>query len=288
MSDLYKLGQSQQGEIQNVGEEIRLDVQLSEDPFLSTGSVTGTITDPNGNTVQGALVKIMDNNHNPLYHALTDVNGKYNISAIAPGSEYHFHVVKDGYLISEETSFSIVAGQTLEINSIIIPDPNAALSTIAGHVTDPDGNPVENLVATLVKIEQGEENPVAVTTTNEYGQYVFVNIQTGDYIIRITGLGYKAAEVQVTITQPGSIVKVETVIQISPVDSQGTINGIISDENGNPIVGAAVILYEVTGDPDNPTLTPIRYTRTIEGGVYLFGEVPQGKYVVKSTKERTA
>lgn len=286
MGDLYKLGQSQHGEIQDVGQEIRLDVRLSKNPFLSTGSITGTITDPGGAPVQGALVKIMDSNHNPLYHALTDESGKYNISGIAPGSEYHFYVVKDGYLITEEPSFSIAAGQTLEINSTITPDPDAALSTIVGHVTDPNDNPVENLIATLVKIEQGAESPVAVTTTNEYGQYAFVNVQMGSYIIRITGMGYKTAEVEVSVTQPGSIVKLETVIQISPADSQGTINGVVTDDDGNPVVGAAVILYQVTGDPDNPTLTPIRYTRTIEGGIYIFGDVPQGRYIVKANKEQ--
>lgn len=68
--------------------------------------------------------------------------------------------------------------------------------------------------------------------------------------------------------------------------SLGTINGTIEDNKGTPIVGAIVILYQVTGNPDSPTLIPIRYTRTITDGTYLFDKVPQGQYIVKANKEQ--
>ncbi|SHG99976.1 MSCRAMM family protein [Tepidibacter thalassicus] len=285
MADIYKLGQSQQGNLEKVGQEIRLDVELSKNPFLNTGSVVGIVTDDNGNPVQGALVKIMDHDYNPLYHAVTDSEGKYSISAIPPNSEYHLYVVKSGYFLKEERSFSIVAGQTIEINSIITPNPNALLSTITAHIYDELGNPLEGVTASLLQIIDGKEEVVSVTTTNEYGQCAFINLELGSYIGRATKQGYNPIEIEINITNPGSIINLQGTMEISPTQSQGTINGVIEDEDGNPVVGAVVILYQVTGDPENPKLVPVRYTRTISGGAYLFGDVPQGKYVVKANKE---
>lgn len=283
--DLYKLGQSQKKDISKVGEEIRLDVELDENPYLTTGVITGEITDDDDKPIEGALVKILDSNHNPLYHALSQTDGSYKLVEIDPGSEYHFHSVKDGYLISEETTFSIIAGQTLQINSKLSPDPNAALSTITGHVVDQEGNPVENLMATLVKVVSGQETVVATTTTNEYGQGVFMNVELGDYIIRTTKQGYEPVEIEIQITDPGSITSINAVVPTSIIESQGTINGLILDKKSQPVEGAVVILYEVTGEGEDEKLNPIRYTRTIENGAYLFGDVPKGKYVVKSNKE---
>lgn len=286
MSDLYKLGQSEQGNLQNVGEEIRLDLNLSEDPFLNTGSVTGTITDPDNKPVSQVLIKLLDNNNNPLYHTLTDDTGLYNISDVSPASELRFAVIKKGYILDDTTSFSIIAGQTITMDATITPDPNAALSTVTSHIYDELGNPLEGVTSTLLKIVSGEEVPVGVTTTNEYGQCAFMKLELGDYIGRATKQGYNPITCEIKITEPGSIINLTGTMEISPTTSQGTINGIIEDTNGNPVVGAVVILYEVTGDPENPIFTPKRYTRTIDGGAYLFGEVPQGKYIVKSNKDQ--
>ncbi len=285
MGDLYKLGQSQQGDLKNIGEEIRLDLKLSENPFLKTGSIIGTITNPSGNPVQGVLIKIMDQDHNPLYHTLTDEQGKYVLNAIPPVSKYHFYAVKDGYYLKEDRSFSIIAGQTIEINTTITPNPDALLSTITAHIYDELGNPIDGVTASLSKLVGGEETIIAVTTTNKYGQCAFMKVEKGTYIGRATKKGYETGVIEIIVTQPGSIVDITATLEISPTSSQGTINGIIEDQQGNPIVGAVVILYEVTGGPENPTLIPIRYTRTISGGAYLFGDVPQGNYIVKANKE---
>lgn len=286
MSDLYKLGQSQEGDLSQVGQEIRLDVDLSENPYLNTGSITGTITDPDGNPVSGVLIKILDNNNNPLYHTLTDDNGKYNIIDVEPSSELRFSMIKKGYLLNNTTSFSITAGQTITIDATITPNPDAQLGTITTHIFDESGNPLEGVTATLLQEEGGEEIPIAVTITNEFGQCAFTNIPIGSYIGRATKQGYIPAILEIILTEPGSIVNVVGTLITSPTTSQGTINGIIKDDEGRAVIGATVILYEVTGDPDNPTLTPIKYTRTIEGGTYLFGDIPQGKYIVKANKEQ--
>lgn len=286
MGDLFKLGQSQEGHLIDVGEEIKLDITLDVNPYLSRGTVEGTVIDPDGNPVEGVLVKILDYSNNPLYHTLTDIEGKYLINDIEPASELKLNIVRDGYLLSDGTSFSIIEGQHITMNKTIYPDPNAQLSTISIHIYAENGNPLENVVATLYKIEGTEEVPVAITSTNEYGQCAFMKIELGNYIGRAIKQGYNPGIIEVQVTQPGSITNITTIMEVSPTTSKGTINGVIKDDQGVPVTGATVILYEVTGDPENPILTPIRYTRTTTGGAYLFGEVPQGDYLVKSNKEQ--
>jgi protocatechuate 3,4-dioxygenase beta subunit len=285
MSDIYKLGQSQAGSIKKVGEEIRLDIRLSDNPFLTKGTIFGKIVDSNNKPIQGALIKIMDNKHNPLYHALTDIDGNYTLNDLEPGSEYHFYAVKNGYMLKEEKSFTIEAGQIVEKNSILTIDPNAKLSTITAHILDEKGTPIENVMVTLFIIIEEKETPIAVTSSNRYGQGVFVNVELGKYIVRITKQGYEPDMIEIKITEPGAIMNIDIVLTSSPSESQGTINGTIIDNGGNPVLGAVVILYKASGNPENPILTPIRYTKTSTNGAYLFGEVPSGDYIVKSNKE---
>ncbi|SHH78983.1 MSCRAMM family protein [Clostridium grantii] len=284
MSDLYKLGQSVPGDIKSVGEEIKLDVQLEENPQLETGTVKGTISDAEG-PIEGVLIKIMDSEHNPLYHDVSKADGTYTISEIAPGSSYHFYAIKDGYLLKEETNFTIAKGQIIVKNSTLEVDPAAAYSTITAHVKDEEGNPIEDLTATLIKMESAVEIPKETTLTNEYGQFIFTNVEQGDYIVRTVKQGYVTTNIEVKISKDSTIVNLEEVVPTSPVESLGTVNGIITDSNGATVAGAGVILYKVSGTDTNPIYTPIKYTKTSDSGVYLFGEVPKGKYIIKSNKE---
>jgi 5-hydroxyisourate hydrolase-like protein (transthyretin family) len=284
VSDLYKLGQSTSADIQAVGEEIKLDVQLEENPQLETGTLSGVISDADG-PIEGALIKIMDSDHNPLYHAISNADGSYTITDIEPGASYHFYTIKDGYLLQEETNFTITKGQTIIKNATLTVDSSAVNSTITAHVKDEDGNPIEALAATLIKIESGEETDVETTLTNEYGQFIFTNVAQGDYIVRTVKQGYETTDIEVMISKDSSIVNLEEVIPISPVESLGTVNGVITDSTGAAVSGAGVILYQVSGTDENPVYTPIKYTKTSSDGVYLFGEVAKGKYIVKSNKE---
>ncbi len=285
MSDEYILGQSDRGQLINIGEELRLDVQLSKNPYLEKSSVIGIVTDTEGNPIEEALVKILDKDYNPLYHGLTNENGNYSIIGITPMSEIYIYATKQGYNIGEFMPISLGPGKVVNADFILEHNVNAIKSTIAGHVTDNSDNPVENLLATLIKNENDEEIIIGTTTTNEFGQYAFAFIDLGNYTVRLTGQGYKTTDVEVIISESSSITKIETKIQIAPSESNGTINGVITDSNGNPIMGGTVVLYQVTGDEEATILTPIRYTKTIDGGAYLFGDVPQGKYIVKANKE---
>ena len=68
--------------------------------------------------------------------------------------------------------------------------------TIAGRVTDPDGNPLASATVELDRL--------ASTITNESGHFEFKKLKNGTYLLRITSIGFKPIEEYV---QPGAAIK---------------------------------------------------------------------------------
>lgn len=287
IQDQYELGQSIKKSLSELGQEIRLDLSLKPNPNLEAGTIFGTVKDTQGNPVSGATIKIMDRDHNPLAHTVTGPDGSYIISPFPPGPEYHIYAQADGYLLAEQLPFALLPRQQVEKNFILTRDPDALLSIIAGEVMDNQTPPraVKGAIINLYQVDElGHETLIAVTYSNEFGQFTFRDLQKGNYIIRISGLGYIPVAISVTISADSTIAKVMATLNVDPQASKGTISGVITDNNNVPIPDADVVLYRVEADG---SLTPIAVTRTNDEGVYLFTKVPQGDYKIKSTKSIT-
>ncbi|MCX7884075.1 MAG: carboxypeptidase regulatory-like domain-containing protein [Caloramator sp.] len=287
IQDQYELGQSIKKSLSELGQEIRLDLSLKPNPNLNAGTIFGTVKDTQGNPVVGATIKIMDKDHNPLAHTVTGSDGSYIISPFPPGPEYHIYAQADGYLLAEQLPFALLPRQQVEKNFILTRDPDALLSIIAGDVRDNQTPPhvVKGAIVNLYKVDElGHETLIAVTYTNEFGQFTFRDLQKGSYIIRISALGYIPVATSVIISADSTIAKVVATLNVDPQASKGTISGVITDDNNVPIPDADVVLYKVEADG---SLTPIAVTRTNDEGVYLFTKVPQGDYKIKSTKSIT-
>lgn len=280
--DEYQLGQSATKTITGLAEEIRIDLSLNPNPHLNEGTIYGTVTDELGNPIPDVLIKIMDRDHNPLAHTLTAADGGYIFSPFSSGDEYHLYAVKPGYFMGEALPFPLLPNQSVKKDFTLVLDPDSVLSIIAGEVKSTEGTPIGGAVVELYSVDMvGTETLLALSFTNEYGQYVFRELSQGNYIVRITALGYKPTSAAVTIDQPTSIAKVINTMEVDPAAAKGTISGIITDDEGNSISGADVILYKVEQDE---SLTPIAYTKTNDEGLYLFIKVPKGNYKIKSNK----
>lgn len=279
----YILGQSIAKSIKDLGEEIRLDLSLQPNPNLNAGTVIGTVKDENGNPIDHALIKIMDSNHNPLAHAFTGLDGAYIFSPFPPGTDYHIYATKQGYALAENLPFTLLPNQTIRKDFTLVVDPNASLGIIAGDVTNKITHaPVKGAVVNLYSVDEfGVETLYAVAFTNEYGQFVFSELPLGNYIVRVNALGYKPYATTVLISAPGQIAHVISDLNVDQESSRGTISGIITETNNQPIPFADVTLYRVEADN---SLTPIAFTKTNDEGVYLFINVPQGNYKIKSNK----
>lgn len=280
--DIYQLAQSPKATIAGVGEEVRIDLNLEPNPNLNSGTITGTVTNTDGQPISGAVVKIMDNDYNPLAHVITGSDGSYIFSPFLPGTNYRIFASAPGYELATTDPFTLLVKQTIEKDIVATKDLTLTKSFIAGDIIDDHGAPVGGAVVELYSIDaQNNELLAGLSFSNEFGQYVFREVEQGNYAIRISALGYTATRTTISITADGTIAKIDSTLVPDPQSSKGTISGIIADETGAAVVGADVILYSVASDG---SLTPIALTKTITNGVYLFVNTPQGDYKVKSSK----
>lgn len=282
ISDLYVLGQSVSKELTGIGEEIRIDLDLQPNPNLDAGTIVGVIKDENGNPIPGAVIKIFDAQGNPIAHTFSDANGNYTFSPFPPGTQYYISSIAPGFQFSQLQLFALQPRQTVEINITLATDPKANLSIIAGDVYTTDNTPINDAIVQLFKIEQDQsETLIATTFTNPTGQFIFMDVEQGNYRIRTSKFGYITDTATVLIDQNRMIAKLVTTLNVDPNASKGTISGYIKDDNNQPIANAVVTLYRVETDGK---LTPIKFTRTNSQGMYLFTDVPNGNYKVKANK----
>lgn len=284
--DMYILGQSQSQSIKIPRQEIRLDLQLFPQPLLDTGKVTGVVTDSNGNPIPNALVKIMDTNYNPIEHAITAEDGSYVIHHLPASSDYTIFATAAGKALNQGKSFNLDAGDVVTRNFVILDDPATQLGVIAGDLYDTESNnPIGGAIISLyLKHHNCSETLVAITYTNDYGQFVFRELELNTYIIRVYMLGYYQNSTKVCISTSGQIVPSIIYLKSDPNSSRGTISGMITDNNNHPLPYADVILYKVN---DNKSLTAVAFTKTNASGVYLFMNVDQAEYVVKSNQTQS-
>src|SRR6185369_7617344 len=81
----------------------------------TTGSIEGTVTDPNGAAVKGATVTATSPNLISPQSATTNDNGHYLISALPPGT-YKVMVEASGFGKYEKDGVSVNLGRTSSVD----------------------------------------------------------------------------------------------------------------------------------------------------------------------------
>lgn len=302
--DKYTLTQSVSKTILNVSDEIRLDLSLSLLKDTIFARVEGVVTDLNSNPIEGALVQVYDINLNPLIHTLTNQNGYFifennipipglsSVSTFSSGEvqpfsyspiTYNISAISLGKKLKFSTSFTLQNGDIKIKDFILENDSGALLGAITGNVYDETSlNPISGAVLSMFKVNtDGSEVLIQRSFTNEYGSFIFPNLNLGNYKLRINSLGYLEKTVYSSITSSGQIVSLPIPMQADQNAAFGTISGTIVDNLNAPINRADVILYKVNEDN---SLTPLGFTKTNISGVYLFVNVEPGTYKIKSNE----
>jgi 5-hydroxyisourate hydrolase-like protein (transthyretin family) len=278
--DEYKIKASEKVRMSN-REEIRINLELEKNPEKNTGTVRGTIVDNDGNPIGGATVKLCyASTLDPFNHTNTNPQGNYIFNNVPVGS-YQIAAIKDGYEMPLAISLSVVKNKATQVDITLVPNPNANKNIIYGIVkSNVDNLPVKDAIAQLYKVASPEDELFATASTNKQGQYFFVDVDNGDYYVKVTKLGfYSTDSAQITVTEK-EYVPVDISLVSDPSSNTGTICGVITDEETNlPVENASVALYEITGD----TETLIKLTKTSVEGKYIFGNIVRGSYRIKST-----
>ncbi|GKX29645.1 hypothetical protein SH1V18_21250 [Vallitalea longa] len=286
--DLYILGQSQEGSIIDIGQEIRIDLKLEDNIIGDSGTVFGKVLDIDGDGIPGVTIKLTDGDLNPEYHVVTDFAGQYTIDDVEANKQYLILAVKNGFDLKQGTPFIMQPQQQIERDFVLTSSPEEDNSLVAGDIINADGEKLQGVTVRLYDNIGAEPVLLKTTHTNEFGQYAFFDIQQGNYLITSSLLGYYTTEVSFIIEQQDKVRNINLTMLVDPETRKGTINGIINDSEGLPIAEAFVILFQIYEDSEEREyLVPIRKTLTNNDGLYLFEQVPEGHYKVKANKLKT-
>jgi len=169
---------------------------------IASGGIAGTVTDNNGQPVNGVQVEVIGPD---VTSVATAANGQYSVLGLQPGS-YAVNVIPpaSSNLIPTVSSVSVYAGQVTTKNVQL-----QLGTTVQGRVRDAAGRPIPNAILYM----SGYETPRYSTDNNGY--YVIRGLQPGNYTLNIvSSQNYR-------IYVNGQFVREGTSIELTAVAGQG-------------------------------------------------------------------
>jgi hypothetical protein len=268
----YLLGRSSQFTLTTAGEN-QTNLTLDSNPTLNYATIFTTVTA--GTTpVFNALVQILSSSGNPVGSQFTNALGQAASNQLANGV-YQVVASAPTYVTSDPVTANLTGTGCVTVSISLTADPRAAFNTIYGLVLDnASGSRLTNATVTLT---DSLGQITASTLTNSEGQYLLYEISNGSYTISTSRGGYTASA-PLPITVSGSQIA-QTNLSLAPeTATEGTVQGLITDQNGAFLAGASVGLYSVA----DSTETLAQTTFANDNGFYLFGNVAAGTYLVKA------
>lgn len=278
--DLFGLEYSTNFTLEGI-QEANVDLNLTVAPPPAS-TVTGTVT--NGtDPIPNATVKLFDSTGTPFQHTLTDAAGKYTLNDVPAGS-YTISAVAEGYLLSAPVGVALVPGGTAQVALTCAAEPTLALGAIAG-VVSVAGTGVP-LAGAKVSLMDGTSTVLASTYTVADGEFVFYDVADGIYTLMVSADGYLTSGPILATIQGGAIANLTVAMTQDVRTYNGTVSGVIRDQSGMAMAGCFVGLYQVTNVGGVKVETLVATTKTNTQGMYLFGGVTAGQYLVKAKLEQ--
>ncbi len=270
VKDLLNLQYSSDFNVQGTNETV-VNLILEDTQNFDT-TIYGSVND-GINPISNATVSVLDIDGNPYAHTITDIDGYYSFEGLTIGT-YGINAICNGYKTSEVQSVSLTESCTIEINFTLLADSN--LGTVTGIVTTDNQTPLEGVKLSLLDFNKVT---IAATYSIDDGEFVIYDIPNGEYTLIATKQGYwPSNSINITIDS-GNILNIFINMLIDD-PFNGTINGIITNEQGQGVEGCFVGLYKVIQNGNITEENLIAYTKTNSQGKYLFGNVSEGTYVI--------
>jgi hypothetical protein len=172
-----------------------INVTVLPVPDSGFGDVRGTIADNNGAAINGAMIYAINGNGYASAFAFSDINGKYNINNLAPGS---YTIVSDkfGYESAELSNVSLdyvqnpVQSVSLELNPLDITSVNESGEIINSYKLFQNyPNPFNPV--TVINYQIHDPGFVSLKVYNIIGQEVVTLVNevknTGSYQVSFDG-----------------------------------------------------------------------------------------------------
>lgn len=279
----------------------RIDLQISHSDYQPTGvsgveapnpvplrivltraaRVTGTVVDPTGEPVDGAVVLVMMEEAEPTRATIgvrgftfpvngrTDDGGRFEIDQV-PSGRVRITASAQGWRAAELSSLEVAPGETLEGLRLVLESG----ATVAGRVLDGDGRPV---IGAMVRVEEQSGSLVrferpSMATTGGDGRYLLEGVEPGlQLLVARDRDGARAArEIEVA---PG-------VNQLDLRIAGGhEISGRVVDGGGAPVAGASITAIAEARDWRGAE------ARSGDDGGFTIAGVRDGQYRLRVTRE---
>ena len=208
-------------------------------------------------------------------HTITDINGQYTISDLPMGI-YTIAAVKDGNYLSQDLPLTISSTLPVTIDLVLTNNESITKNIVYGIVVD-------NVTVSLYQIVDGEKVLVSTTTSIADGEFILDQIADGTYSLSFSKAGYQTVEVNNVILTGSTKFDTSTTLTSTIGTINSTVSGYIKNELGIAVANAYVGLYQIVAGKE--TLVAVTYTNA--DGKYMFGNVVEGQYVVKSKLSTT-
>ena len=277
IKDIYLLQRSENF-ILDPRQEITVNLSLKKASKEPCTVLMGRIFKKCGQ-VEGAIVKILDLNNNPIAHTVTDKKGKFVFENILPPGEYKIIATAEGYKVSNVYRLYLEPRRRAFIFIRLEVSDYINLATVYGVVYNEVNLGLRNAKILITDYE----NPdicEAFTQTNTDGEFLVYGLEPKKYWISSSKEGYFLPQKISFELTPNQIACENLFLYPDESTTEGTISG-TTDYYGQSVPNTVVALYKVEEQGD----VLLAMKETNEDGFYLFPNVKPGKYHVKSIGE---
>ncbi|WP_405456002.1 MFS transporter [Streptomyces sp. NBC_00101] len=218
--------------------------------------VRGRVQHPDGTTVPGAALTLIDAQGHQVGRGAGDGEGRYALSVPGSGS-YVLIAAAGGH---QPQAVSVTVGERPVTLDIVL----GGAGRLTGRVLTPDGAPVREAAVTLTDVH-GEV--VASTRTGHEGAYVITDLVAGEYTLAASATAFRPAAL------PISVQAARETRQDIELAGGAVLRGVVRASGGRLVEDARVTLLDAAGNVVD-TLT------TGPDGTFSFVDLSCGEYTV--------
>lgn len=167
-------------------EEVTVNLSLSKAPIKPCTLLLGSINGKNGQ-IKGATVKVFDYCFNPIEHTVTDEKGCFAFENSLPSGDYFVMATADNYAVSE--ACRVLIFKDVPVSICIWLSEKDINTAVYGITYDQANKPLTNVNITITE-DNNKKLCVAVTKTDDYGEYIVYGLKPGKYQISASKEGY--------------------------------------------------------------------------------------------------
>lgn len=286
----------------NDGEELsNIDVELEPINYGQLFEVSGKVTDNDGNPLIARINVFIDNSEKSTkrhYHARTDNNGNYSVMvpenvtiivfAMPIESGFYGEFYDNTNFLSEADRIFVdrnISNIDFKLDEVF--EGNASLK---GIVQNSDEEPVEAMIIAIKLGVERNNRHSSLRTFTDQGSFSYSNLLPGDYILyaipeegylptfykengEITNSWKEADVISLDNNSSKNIVLNLTEIPNYPEAGIGELSGSVTDDQGQPVSEAILLIYDNQNQIVNYSLTDL-------DGKYSVSNLETGFYTI--------